>query len=133
MTKILAFAKDTVLIDKSSVRLFGRKFYPIGQTNSYGYEFYLTLEENVNLCSEVVVQNMPEGLYATLRVRGIAGLSRGWYVLFSMVESAGYVPVGVCRQTYGWVTVGFEEIVNWQQQKGNSQDWVIDLWLQLRE
>jgi|GEM_PF-1030436 len=132
LEKILEYAKTNVLTDKSGVRLFGRNFYPFEQPEPHGYEFYLTLDENVNPSQEFIVQNMFEGLYATLRVRGVAGIPNGWHALFSMVESAGYVPVGVCRQMYGWVTAGFEEIVNWQQQDA-SQERITDLWLQLKE
>jgi DNA gyrase inhibitor GyrI len=132
LEKVLSFAKDNNLTDKPGVRLFGRNFYPFEQPERHGYEFYLTIKEDVKPSREAVVRNIPEGLYATLRVRGVAEIPRGWHALFLMVESAGYLPVGVCRQAYGWVTAGFEEIVNWQQQ-GNPQDWIIDLWLQLRE
>ena len=132
LEKILAYAKANALTDKSDARLFGRNFYPIEQPEPHGYEFYLTLDKNVNPSKELILQSMPEGLYATLRIRGVAGIPNGWHALFRMVESAGYVPVGVCRQLYGWVTAGFEEIVNWQQQTA-SQERIIDLWLQLRE
>ena len=59
LEKIIAFVKDTDLIDKSGVRLFGRKFYSLDQPKPYGYEFYLTLDESVNLSKDVVVQNIP--------------------------------------------------------------------------
>jgi len=132
LEKILEFAKSNNLKDKSGARLFGRNFYHSDQSEPHGYEYYLTIEEGVKPSREMVVRDIPEGLYVTLRVRGVAEISRGWNILFSMVESAGYTPVGVCRQVYGWVTAGFEEIVNWQQQV-NPKDWIIDLWLQLKE
>jgi len=133
--KILDFARNNDLMDKSGVRLFGRRFYPLDLFEPPGYEFYLTLNGDVaslRKAEGVVVRDMPMGLYAFLRVRGADGVSKGWPALFSMVESAGYSPVGVCREVYGWVTAGFEEIVNWQQ-LGFSHERVVDLWLQLRE
>jgi DNA gyrase inhibitor GyrI len=134
LEKILDFATDNNLDNKHGVRLFGRNFYPFDPSEPQGYEYYLTLQDNINRSKEVIVQNVTEGLYATLRVRGLANVSRGWYALFSMAESAGYTPVGVCRSVYGWVHAGFEEIVNWQQQQMiNPSEWIIDLWLQLRE
>jgi hypothetical protein len=49
-----------------------------------------------------------------------------------MAEASGYKRVGVLRRVYGWVNAGFEEIVNWQQQT-NPNEWVVNLWLQLKE
>ena len=132
LEKILAYAKDNALTDKPNVRLFGRNFYPFEQPEPYGYEFYLTLDKTSDHSKEVITQSVPEGLYATLRIRGADRIPNGWHALFRMVESAGYTPVGVCRQMYGWVTAGFEEFVNWQQ-SNVSQERIIDLWLQLRE
>jgi effector-binding domain-containing protein len=133
LEQILDFAMDNNLDNKQGVRLFGRNFYPFDPSEPQGYEYYLTLRGNINRSKGVIVRHMPEGLYATLRVRGLTNVSRGWYALFSMAESAGYTPVGVCRSVYGWVHNGFEEIVNWQQQMINPQEWIIDLWLQHRE
>jgi effector-binding domain-containing protein len=134
LEKILEFVADNNLDNKSGVRLFGRNFYPFNPSEPSGYEYYLTLQEDINRSKKAVVQNMPEGLYATLRVRGVSAISTGWFALFNMAESAGYTPVGVCRSVYGLVHAGFEEVVNWQQhQMVNSQEWIIDLWLQLRE
>ncbi len=132
LKKILEFAKNNGLTGKPGARLFGRNFYPTSQPEPHGYEYYLTIEEDVKPSSEVVVRNISEGLYATLRVKGVAEIPGGWKALFSMVESAGYKQAGVIRRVYGWVTAGFEEIVNWQQQ-ANPNEWVINLWLQLKE
>ncbi len=130
--KIFEYAKNNGLTDKSGVRLFGRNFYPTDQPEPHGYEYYLTIKEDVKSSSEVVIRNIPEGLYASLRVKGIAEIPQGWKALFSMVESAGYKQAGVIRRVYGWVTAGFEEIVNWQQET-SPEAWIINLWLQLKE
>ncbi|XHH10439.1 MAG: GyrI-like domain-containing protein [Candidatus Bathyarchaeia archaeon] len=130
--KILDYAATNGLTTKTNARLFGRNFYPTRQPEPHGYEYYLTIEEDVKPSREIVIRNIPEGLYATLRVKGVAEIPAGWQALFSMVESAGYKQVGVLRRVYGWVNAGFEEIVNWQQQS-DPMDWVINLWLQLKE
>jgi effector-binding domain-containing protein len=132
LEKILEFAKNNNLTTKQDVRLFGRNFYPASQPEPHGYEYYLTIEEDVKPSREIVVRNIPEGLYATLRVKGVSEIPAGWKALFSMVESAGYKQVGVIRRVYGWVNAGFEEIINWQQQ-ADPQEWLINLWLQLKE
>lgn len=130
--KILDFAKNNGLTSNPVVGLFGRNFYPTNQPEPHGYEYYLTVEGDVKPSSEVVIRNIPEGLYATLRVKGVFEIPKGWNALFSMVESAGYKQVGVLRRVYGWVNAGFEEVVNWQQQ-ASPDEWLINLWLQLKE
>ena len=130
--KILEYAKNNNLTDKPYVRLFGRNFYPTTQPEPHGYEYYLTIEGEIKPSREIVVRNIPDGLYATLRVKGVFEIPQGWKALFSMVEASGYKPVGVSRQIYGWVTAGFEEIVNWQQET-SPDAWIICLWLQLKE
>ncbi len=130
--KILEYAKINGLTNVPDVRLFGRNFYPTDQPEPHGYEYYLTTESEIVPSREVVVRNIPEGLYATLRVKGVSEIPQGWKALFGMVDASGYKPVGVSRQIYGWVTAGFEEIVNWQQE-ASPNDWVICLWLQLKE
>ncbi|MGD6933686.1 MAG: GyrI-like domain-containing protein [Candidatus Bathyarchaeia archaeon] len=132
LEKILEFAKNNGLTCKQGARLFGRNFYPTSQPEPHGYEYYLTIEEDVKPSSEVVIRNIPEGLYATLRVKGVFEIPKGWNALFSMAEASGYKRVGVLRRVYGWVNAGFEEIVNWQQQT-NPNEWVVNLWLQLKE
>jgi effector-binding domain-containing protein len=132
LKKIFEYAKNNGLTTKPGVRLFGRNFYPTEQHEPHGYEYYLAVEDETKPSCEAVVRNIPEGLYATLRVKGVAEIPSGWKALFSMVESAGYKPAGVYRRVYGWVTAGFEEIVNWQQEP-LPQAWIINLWLQLKE
>lgn len=132
LKKIFEYAANNNLTDKPDVRLFGRNFYPTEKPEPHGYEYYLTVQEEIKPSKEVVIRNIPEGLYATLRIKGVFEIPRGWNALFSMVESAGYKQTGVLRRVYGWVNAGFEEIVNWQKQ-ANPEDWLINLWLQLKE
>ncbi len=132
LKKILEYAKNNNLTDKPDIRLFGRNFYPTEKPEPHGYEYYLTVQEEIKPSKEVIIRNIPEGLYATLRIKGVYEIPTGWNALFSMVNSAGYKPAGVSRRIYGWVTAGFEEIVNWQKQ-ANPEEWLINLWLQLKE
>jgi hypothetical protein len=132
LKKILALAKNNNLADKPYARLFGRNFYPTQESEPHGYEYYLTTEGDIKPSKEVVVRDIPDGLYATLRVKGVCEIPQGWRALFAMAEASGYKPVGVLRQVYGWVTAGFEEIINWQQETSPNA-WAINLWLQLKE
>jgi effector-binding domain-containing protein len=132
LKKVLEIAKNNNLSDKPWVRLFGRNFYPTTEHEPHGYEYYLTIEGEIKPSREIVVRNIPDGLYATLRVKGVSEIAQGWRALFSMVEASGYKPVGVSRQIYGWATAGFEEIINWQHEN-SPQAWNINLWLQLKE
>lgn len=130
--QIFEYAKNNNLVTKPGVRLFGRNFYPTNQSEPHGYEYYLTVEGDVKPSREVVIRNIPEGLYASMRIKGVFEIPRGWKALFNMVEASGYKQAGVFRRVYGWVNAGFEEVVNWQQQV-DPADWVINLWLQLKE
>jgi effector-binding domain-containing protein len=132
LKKVLEIARNNNLCDKPWVRLFGRNFYPTTKQEPHGYEYYLTMEGEIKPSREIVVRNIPDGLYATLRVKGIFEVPQGWKALFGMVEASGYKPAGVSRQVYGWVAAGFEEIVNWQRET-SPQAWNINLWLQLKE
>ena len=132
LKKVLEIAKNNNLTNKPCVRLFGRNFYPTTQSEPHGYEYYLIIEGEIKPSREVVVRNIPDGLYATLRVKGVSEIPQGWKSLFSMVEASGYKPTGVSRQIYGWVSAGFEEIVNWPHEP-SPHAWNINLWLQLKE
>lgn len=130
--KILEYAKLNGLMNKPDARLFGRNFYPTDKPEPHGYEYYLTIEDEVKPSGEVEIKSIPEGLYAVLRVKGVFEISQGWKALIAMVEASGYKQVGVLKEEYGWVNAGFEELVNWQQEKTPSE-WVFNLWLQLKE
>jgi effector-binding domain-containing protein len=132
LRKILEYARNNNLLDKPYVRLFGRNFYPTIKSEPHGYEYYLTVQGEIKPTREMVIRNIPDGLYATLRVKGVFEIPQGWKSLFGMVEASGYKPVGVSRQIYGWATAGFEEIINWQSE-ASPQAWNINLWLQLKE
>jgi DNA gyrase inhibitor GyrI len=132
LNKILEYAKRQGLMDKQDARLFGRNFYPTDQPEPHGYEFYLTVDNEIKPSGEVAVRTIPEGLYATIRVKGVFEIPQGWKALFGMVESSGYKQVGVSKQAYGWVNAGFEELINWQQELPPTE-WVFNLWLQLKE
>mgnify|MGYP000924774862 CR=1 FL=1 len=132
MAKIFDYAKRQGFMDKPDVRLFGRNFYPTDQPEPHGYEYFLTTDEETEVSGEETIKVIPEGLYATMRVKGVFEIPQGWKALFSMVESSGYKQVGVSKQAYGWVNAGFEEFVNWQQELPPNE-WVFNLWLQLKE
>ncbi len=132
LQQILEYAKQSGLMDNPNARLFGRNFYPTDQPEPHGYEFYLTVNGDIKPSGEVALRIIPEGLYATIRVKGVFEIPQGWKALFAMVESSGYKQVGVSKQSYGWVNAGFEELINWQQQVPPTE-WVFNLWLQLKE
>jgi effector-binding domain-containing protein len=130
--KILEYAKLNGLMYKPDARLFGRNFYPTDKPEPHGYEYYLTIEDEAKPSVEITVKSVPEGLYAVVRVKSVFEIPQGWKNLFSMVEASGYKQVGVSKEEYGWVNAGFEEHVNWQQEKPPTE-WIFNLWVKLKE
>jgi hypothetical protein len=51
--------------------------------------------------------------------------------LWKWIEESGYEHVGWQKGEHGWVN-GFEEHLNWDEQKPQNE-WIFDLWVQLKE
>lgn len=132
LNKILNYARTNGVKNDCNARLFGRNFYPTDQPEPHGYEYYLTTNSESEPNNEVTIKSIPAGLYALNKVKGVFDIPKGWKALLAMVESSGYKQVGVSKQENGWVNAGFEEFVNWRIE-GTPNEWVFNLWLQLRE
>ncbi len=130
LKKILQFAQINDLV-KADVRLFGRNTYPTDAPEPHGYEYYLTVNANIQPSNEVAIKQVPGGLYAVYTVKNLFNLVEGWKQLFAWIESSGYEPVGVSKGEHGWVNNAFEELVNWQSEKPPTE-WVFNLWVQLK-
>ena len=113
-------------------RLFGRNIYPTNQPEPHGYEYYLTVEDNIEPSGEVTAGEVPGGLYAVLEIKNLFTIGEGWQKLFSWVQANGYEAAGVVKVEHGWVNSAFEELVDWQHQKPLAE-WVLRLWVQLRK
>ncbi len=127
--RILKYAKTKNLMKKPGARLFGRTTYPTDKSNTHGYELYLT-GVSTPKSEEIETSEIRGGLYAVLRFKNLENIDFGWRKLWNWIENSGYEPISWQMGKNGWVG-GFEEHVNWQDQKGPTE-WVYDLWVLLK-
>ncbi|MCW4019388.1 MAG: GyrI-like domain-containing protein [Candidatus Bathyarchaeota archaeon] len=129
--KLLNWAEAQGVLGKRGFRMFGRNTYPTDKPDPRGYEVYLTLGvENKNF-SDIEIGEIPGGLYAALRFKGLGNIGFAWKKLWNWIEENGHEHAGWQKGKNGWVG-GFEEQVNWQDQKPPTE-LVFDLWVPLKE
>lgn len=119
------------LLSKAGLRLFGRNTYPSDKPNPRGYEVYLTLGADSGNCQGIETAKIQGGLYAVLRFKSLENMGFAWKKLWNWIEQSGHEHVGWRKGKHGWVG-GFEEQVNWQEQKPPTE-WIFDLWVPLKE
>lgn len=129
--KLMEWAKTKDILRKSGMRLFGRNTYPTDKPDPHGYEFYLTIGNDLENCCGIKKADVPGGVYAVLRFKSLENIAFAWNKLWNWIENNGYEHVGWQKGKHGWVG-GFEEQVNWQEQKPPTE-WIFDLWVQLKE
>jgi len=130
--KILEWAKSKSLLDLHGLRLFGRNTYPTENPEPHGYEYYLTIGEEVETGQDgIETRELPGGLYAVLRFTDLTHIRDAWKKLWLWIEQSDYAHAGLTKGEHGWVD-GFEEHVNWHEMKPPTE-WVFDLWVQLKE
>ena len=122
----LQYANKNGLTDKTA-RLFGRNIYLTDKPEPHGYEYFLTEDKPKSAVGEVI-----GGLYAFIEFENLFTLTESWKALAEWVESNGYKPVGIKKDSHGWVNSAYEELLDWQQPKPPTE-WRFQLWLQLQE
>ncbi len=113
-------------------RLFGRNTYPTDKPEPHGYEFFLTVGPDVEAEDDVDIVEIPGGLYTVLRFKDLGKIGEAWKQLFDWIKENKYKETGFKKGKYGWVNNGFEEHLNWRENKPQNE-WVFDLWVQLEE
>jgi len=130
--KIMGWAKPKGLLEKGSrARLFGRNTYPTDNPEPHGYEFFLTVGPDIEPEGEIEIKEIPGGLYAVLRFKDLNHIGEAWSYLWKWIEESEYEHIGWQKGEHGWVN-GFEEHLNWYEQKPQNE-WIFDLWVQLKE
>ncbi|MCW4026010.1 MAG: GyrI-like domain-containing protein [Candidatus Bathyarchaeota archaeon] len=130
--KIMEWAKPKGLLEKDSgARLFGRNTYPTDNPEPHGYEFYLTVGPDIEPEGDIEIKEIPDGLYATLRFKDLNNIGEAWRYLWKWIKESKYEHTGWQKGEHGWVN-GFEEHLNWYEQKPQNE-WIFDLWVQLKE
>ena len=130
--KIIDWAKSKGLMEKKiAARLFGRNTYPTDKPEPHGYEFYLTVDDDIEIGEGLEMKEIHEGLYAGLRFTNLLKIRETWERLWRWFEDSKYKPVEWKKSEHGWVD-GFEEHVNWQEEKPQTE-WIFNLWIQIKE
>ncbi len=128
--KIMDWAKRNKAIRKGT-RLFGRNTYPTDNPEPHGYEFFLTVSKDIKPEGDIDLKEIHGGSYATLRFTNLEKIGEAWQKLWKWFEENKREHVGFKKEEHGWVD-GYEEHLNWQENKPPNE-WVFDLWVQLKE
>jgi len=130
--KIEEWAKPKGLLEKRvGTRVFGRNTYPTDKPEPHGYEFFLTVGPDVEPEGDMEIERIPDGLYAVLRFKNLDNIRSAWQELWKWMEKGEREHIGWRKGKHGWVN-GFEEHLNWHEKKPPNE-WVFDLWVQLKE
>jgi len=126
-----AWARPRGLLEEGSgARVFGRNTYPTDEPEPHGYEFFLTVGPGIEPEGDVEMVEMPGGLYAVLRFRGLDNNREAWERLWGWIGESEYEHVGWRKGEHVWYD-GFEEHLNPLEEL--RDEWVFDLWVQLKE
>ncbi|GAH38481.1 unnamed protein product, partial [marine sediment metagenome] len=104
--------KKGLLLEDSSVRIFGRNIYPTENPEPHGYGIYVTVQPITRVELEIPVRSIPKGLYAVVKCNGVEEMSFKWPELWKWVENSEYQYIGETKGEYGF-ELGFEEYLNW--------------------
>ena len=130
--KIEAWAKPKGLLEKGvGTRVFGRNTYPTDNPEPHGYEFFVTVGQDIEPGGDVVIKEIPGGLYAVLRFENLENMGKAWKQLWEWIDESEHEHIGWKKGEHGWVD-GFEEHLNWYEEKP-AKEWILDLWVQLKE
>ena len=129
--KMVAWAKPKGLLEEGlGTRVFGRDTYPTDKPEPHGYEFFLTVGPDVEPEGDIDIREIPGGLYAALRFKGLNNIKDAWERMWSWIDESDYEYIGWKKGEYGWCN-GFEEHLNPLEE--SMKDWIFDLWVQLKE
>ena len=130
--KMEAWAKPLGLLEKDiGTRVFGRNTYPTDNPEPHGYEFFLTVDCDIEPDGDIDIGQIPGGLYAVLQFKGLDNIRNAWEHLWNWIKENKYKHIGWQKGDHGWCD-GFEEHINWYEGL-SPKKWIFDLWVQLKE
>ena len=131
--KIIDWAKRNGVIRKET-RLFGRNTWPTDNPEPHGYEFFLTITQDIKPEGEIDLKIIPGGLYAVLRFTGLQKSEEAYNMLGKWLEESKYEYIGFRKEEHGWIYC-YEEHINWQEDSNRNpqNEWIFDLLIQLKE
>jgi DNA gyrase inhibitor GyrI/DNA-binding HxlR family transcriptional regulator len=59
----------------------------VDKDNQYGYEFWMTIDEDFKVEEDIVVKNIPEGLFAVKSCTGVEELGEAWKELYMWIKN----------------------------------------------
>ncbi|MCX9088573.1 MAG: GyrI-like domain-containing protein [Candidatus Methanoperedens sp.] len=127
----LAWAKPKGLLLEKGARVFGRNTYPTDNPEPHGYEFFLTVGRDIESDGDIDMRQIPGGLYVVLRFKNLENIGNAREHLWNWIKENKYEYIGMRKGDHGWFN-GFEEQINWHEGMPPNE-WVFDLWVQLRE
>jgi DNA gyrase inhibitor GyrI len=128
MKKMIAWAERKGI---GEARLFGRNTYPTDNPEPHGYELFLTVGPEIQPDESIDIVELHSGLCAVLRFQNLNEIGEAWKKLWGWIEESKREHIGMKKGEYGWVD-GYEEHLNWHEKKPQNE-WIFDLWLQLKE
>jgi len=130
--RVVAWAKPKGLFEEGvGTRIFGRNTYPTDNPEPHGYELFITVGPDIEPEDDIKIKEIPSGLYAVLRFKNLNKIGEAWEYLWKWIKERGHEHIGWKKLENGWVN-GFEEFLNWYEKKPPDQ-WILDLWVQLKE
>ncbi|KAB2947242.1 MAG: Bacterial transcription activator, effector binding domain [Candidatus Methanoperedens nitroreducens] len=100
-------------------------------TTRKGYEFFLTVGRDIESDGDIDMRQIPGGLYVVLRFKNLENIGNAREHLWNWIKENKYEYIGMRKGDHGWFN-GFEEQINWHEGMPPNE-WVFDLWVQLRE
>jgi len=129
------WAKKKGLLKKNSkTRIFGRNTYPTENPEPHGYGYFITVPPDIEIEKDIIVREIPEGLYVITKCDGIEKIGEEWANLWNWVNISEYEYIGETKGEYGF-ELGFEEHLNWYSSmvEKTENKFKFNLMLQLKE
>ncbi len=93
-SKVRGWAEPRGLLDEGSgARHFGRNTYPTNDPGPHGYESYITIGPDVEAEDGLESWEIPGGLYAALRFKGLENITEAWGRIHGWIEESEYEKV----------------------------------------
>ncbi|MHA2363467.1 MAG: effector binding domain-containing protein [Candidatus Hodarchaeales archaeon] len=90
--KLEAWAKPKGLFDNPTKNIiYGfNNPDPTKESKTYGYEFWITLDEDFEVDEEITIKTFSGGLYAVMACRGVENISPTWKKLVDWIKNSKY-------------------------------------------
>jgi DNA gyrase inhibitor GyrI len=98
--KLMGWAERNGVV-KQGARLFGRNTYPTDNLEPHGYEFFLTIAQDVKSKGDVDLKEITGGSYAVLRFTSLEKIGEAWQKLWKWFEESKREQTGFRKEEHG--------------------------------